>query len=211
MHILLTDILTCPRCGPDFGLIVLSDELQERRVRAGSVGCANCRASFPITHGTADLRHPASPALAVGRPLEEDAERPIRVAALMGVQGSNTTVLVLDPSGGTAQAIAELIPDVHVVAGSSRVPDQPEVEGILLSRIATGQRLPLRSGALKGVAALGVDVLELLPEIRRVLLPGSRVVVEPAAESLVSQLEKDGFVVYLEQGGVVVAGTPERG
>ena len=39
MHILLTDALTCPRCGPDFGLIVLAEGVEDRRVP-----CENNRA-----------------------------------------------------------------------------------------------------------------------------------------------------------------------
>ena len=43
MHILLTDTLTCPRCGPDFGLILLAERIEGRRVMDGHLGCANCR------------------------------------------------------------------------------------------------------------------------------------------------------------------------
>lgn len=51
MHILLTDILTCPRCGPEFGLILLADELRDRRVHEGTLGCANCRGRWPVRRG----------------------------------------------------------------------------------------------------------------------------------------------------------------
>ena len=56
MHLVLTDRLTCVRCGPTFGLILLADELQERRVIRGSLGCPNCRERYEIEAGFADLR-----------------------------------------------------------------------------------------------------------------------------------------------------------
>lgn len=51
MHLLLTDILSCPRCGPEFGLILLADRIEARRVLAGILGCANCRSKYPIREG----------------------------------------------------------------------------------------------------------------------------------------------------------------
>ena len=54
MYILLTDALTCPRCGPEFGLLVLADRMEERRVIEGRLGCANCRSAFPIRDAAAD-------------------------------------------------------------------------------------------------------------------------------------------------------------
>ena len=51
MHILLTDALTCPRCGPEHGLILLADAIEERRVVSGKLGCPNCRTTFPIAGG----------------------------------------------------------------------------------------------------------------------------------------------------------------
>ncbi|CAN5892792.1 hypothetical protein BH23GEM9_BH23GEM9_02320 [soil metagenome] len=53
MNILLTDILTCPRCGPAFGLILLTDRTAERRVLDGVLGCANCREKYPVRGGAA--------------------------------------------------------------------------------------------------------------------------------------------------------------
>src|SRR5690606_8442394 len=53
MHIVLTDLLTCPRCGPAHGLILVADGLAERRVLDGALGCANCREKYEIRDGAA--------------------------------------------------------------------------------------------------------------------------------------------------------------
>ena len=56
MHILVTDRLACSRCGPAFGLVLLADRLENRRVLSGHLGCANCRERYPIIEGFGDLR-----------------------------------------------------------------------------------------------------------------------------------------------------------
>lgn len=63
MNVLLTDHMVCPRCGPPFGLVLVAREVADRRVRRGEFGCANCRDSFPVEDGFADMRpQPRSPA-----------------------------------------------------------------------------------------------------------------------------------------------------
>lgn len=63
MHLLVTDRLSCPRCGPTFGLILLADDLRDRRVLEGALGCANCRERYPVRGGFGDLRPPPRVAL----------------------------------------------------------------------------------------------------------------------------------------------------
>lgn len=56
MDVALSDLLTCPRCGPMYGLVLLPYEVSDRRVRSGVLGCANCRERYPVEGGVADLR-----------------------------------------------------------------------------------------------------------------------------------------------------------
>lgn len=141
MHILLTDLLACPRCGPGFGLVLLADRLSERRVVRGRVGCANCRETYAIengvlrftaaaagaaragpagavrpgTAGTAD----AAPAGAVRAgtadavPAGHSAER---VAALLGLAGVAGFVLLAGDATGCADELGTLIPESEIIA-----------------------------------------------------------------------------------------------
>jgi uncharacterized protein YbaR (Trm112 family)/SAM-dependent methyltransferase len=59
VHLLLTDRVTCPRCGPRFGLILLAERVVDRRVLEGHLGCPNCREHYPVRKGYGDLRPPA--------------------------------------------------------------------------------------------------------------------------------------------------------
>ncbi len=78
MHILLTDTLCCPRCGPEFGLILLAHRVEERRILEGELGCPNCRASYPVRRGFGDLRAPPRESLP---PLPAERAREPRPAA----------------------------------------------------------------------------------------------------------------------------------
>ncbi|HEX8210392.1 MAG TPA: Trm112 family protein [Longimicrobium sp.] len=201
MHILLTDILTCPRCGPELGLILLADRLEERRVVQGSLGCSNCREMYPIEDGTVDLR------VVGGAPTPAAAQDPdaaVRLAALLGLAGASGTVLVAGPGAELAPAIAALVPGLQVVAFTAHPIPEDGTPGV--SRVAGGPALPVRGGMLRGVALTGAETP--LAEAVRVLAPGTRLVLDPAPEGASEELRRLGAEVLLEQEGVVVAKKP---
>jgi uncharacterized protein YbaR (Trm112 family) len=214
MHILLTDALTCPRCGPDFGLMVLADRMAERRVVEGRLGCANCRESYPVHDAAADLRfgggaEPASSAVPGARE-GDDAEAAVRLAALMGLSGASGMALVAGPGARHAAAVHALVPALEVIAAADR-PEALPARAAGVSRIAAGPgRLPLRGGGLRGAALTGGADEELLREGLRVLVPGARLVVEPAPAETAERLRALGAEVLLDQAGAVVARAPGR-
>lgn len=213
MYILLTDALTCPRCGPEFGLLVLSDRLEERRVIEGRLGCANCRSAFPIHDGAADLR--VAPSASSGpsdHPPDAgdaDAEAPVRLAALMGLSGASGMAMVHGPGARHAAAVSALVPELEVIAVTSALFAGARTPGV--SRVAAGDAvLPFRGGVLRGAALTGGAGDALLREGLRVLAPGARLVVDPADAQAAERLRALGAEVLLEQEGVVVARAPGR-
>lgn len=202
MHILLTDVLTCPRCGPEFGLILLADRLEERRVVQGSLGCSNCREMYPIEGGTVDLRVVEG---AQAHAAEHDPDGAVRLAALLGLAGAGGTVLVSGPGAELAPAIASLVPGLQVVAFTAHPVAEDGAPGV--SRVAGGPALPVRGGMLRGVALTG-GAETPLGEAVRVLAPGTRLVLDPAPEGAAEELRGRGAEVLLEQEGVVVAKKP---
>jgi len=211
MHILLTDILTCPRCGPEFGLILLADRIEDRRVIDGRLGCANCREQYPVRAGTVDLRLPGFVA-AGAPPAEGDAqEAAVRLAALLGLAEAQGTVLVAGPGAARAGEISTLVPGVRVVALTGDEPGDAGGDPAVTPMVGATAPLPFRGGKLRGVAFTAGADGAALREALRVLAPGARLVVEGAAAGTAEALKELGAQVMLDQEGVVVAravGTP---
>lgn len=205
MHVLLTDRLTCPRCGPGFGLILLADRVEERRVLEGLLGCPNCREKYPVRRGFGDLRapprtpleHEDAPALD-----EPEEEATARLAALLGVARGPGHLLLVGAPAGHAEALAEMLEEVEVVGVHPGLHERDEVPGV--SRIAARPGLPLHDRMVRGVALGGVSAEAMLADAARVVTPGGRLVVLEPSGSARERLGGDGLAPLLDEEDVVV-------
>lgn len=198
MHILLTDILTCPRCGPGFGLILLADRAEERRVIDGVLGCSNCREKYPVREGAADFGAPPEPV----QPAAEAAASE-RLAAILGVTHGPGFLLLAGPAAAHAAALAAMIPDVEVVTigAAVSVDDEAGVNRVY----AAGPKLPIASGKVAGVALSGAAAEALLDEGARTVSPVGRLVLDPAPADAAERLERHGMRIVAQQDGIAVA------
>jgi uncharacterized protein YbaR (Trm112 family) len=218
MHLLLTDIATCPRCGPSFGLILLADEMHDRRVREGWLGCANCREKYPVRDAVADLRHPPGaspadfPAGATGSTVGVDPERAYQVAALLGVTQGPATILVAGLELSLAEAIAAQLPHVELVAAD---PPGAVAGSLRMSVLRTGPQLPLRNRSLHGMvlASATADAAgaEWPREAARLLRAEARLVVLGRSDPLLAGIASAGLQLLLDEAGIVVASMPRGG
>lgn len=198
MHILLTDILTCPRCGPGFGLILLADRVEDRRVRTGLLGCSNCREKYPIRDGAVDFG--ATPERVEPRVDSSAAER---LAALLGVTRGPAFLLLAGPAAGHAAALADMLDDVEVLTidAVAESDDGPGINRIL----ARGPRLPIASAKIAGVALTGPAADALLDEGARAVSPVGRLVLDPAPPDAAERLVRHGMRIAAQQDGTAVA------
>jgi uncharacterized protein YbaR (Trm112 family) len=214
VHILLTDILSCPRCGPAFGLILLADRIERRRVLDGALGCANCRNRYPVRNGHAVLQVTAAgePAEAAAATAAEtpaaagsggdgrDGEAAERWLALLGVTEGPANVLVAGPGAAVAPAMAALIEHLEVVAADGAATPAGGV-----TTMTIGGRIPFHDRSLRGVVLTGPAAAALLEEGARCTGPLGRLVVEPAPADAAERLAGAGLRVLAQQGGTVVA------
>jgi uncharacterized protein YbaR (Trm112 family) len=201
LHVLLTDVLTCPHCGPDWSLILLAEQVNEGRVLAGTLGCPNCRAHFPVKDGFADLRFNAdASAVAGATSSDEDA---MRIAALLGVTEGPAMVLVLGAGAVNAATVAHMVPGLEVVAAWPALATEAESEGV--SRVAVAEVLPLRSATMRGVALTDAGSEALLAEAARVVAPRGRVVVFNGSADIAERLEEAGLRVLARDVRATVA------
>ena len=200
MHILLTDILTCPRCGPGFGLIVLADRIEDRRVLTGALGCANCRNEYAVREGVADLRIAPSEGGA-GDMAANEGDRAFRIAALSGVADRQGTVLVAGAEPALVGEVARLLPNAQMVGiGASEPGDTGGVSWVL-----AGGTLPFRDRSLLAAAILGSLDPALLTELARVVRPEGRLVLDGVGSWAAASLAATEWTLLLEQEGVAVA------
>ncbi len=206
MNLLLTDRLSCSRCGPEFGLILLADRMEDRRVLDGTLGCPNCRDAYPIVDGFADLRAPPRRELAsglAGTPREPVATEVERMAALLGVvRGPGTLVLVGRPAA-LAAALAQRVESIHTVGVDADLGTWDDAPGV--SRLVARPGLPFFSRSLRGVAVdarLGRSWIE---EAARTVAPLSRVVVTDAPPEGSEWVRHAGLEVLAAEADTVVA------
>jgi uncharacterized protein YbaR (Trm112 family) len=214
MHLHLTDRLTCPRCGPEFGLVLLARDVRNRRVIHGLLGCSNCREQYPVEEGFGDLRSPPRKPLQAGSPPgaaaaegEDSAlaheDLPLRLAAMMGVTEGPGTILMVGPLAAHAGSVARLLAGVEVVAMDPGLLHAQEEEGV--SRMVGRPGLPFFSGTFLGVTVSGTVSESMVLDSIRVLNPMGRVAFHQPSEETMILLEGQKLEILLREGGVIVA------
>jgi uncharacterized protein YbaR (Trm112 family) len=179
MFIELTDHLRCPVDHEEQFLVLLPYRMEGRSVREGQLGCPICHRSFTLVDGVFDVG---------GAPGVEDTTSALdaeSLSTLVGLGGpGGYLVLVGAPAAGWRE-VAELNPGVGLVA----VNPPPDVADQATLSVVRGDRLPLKSHSMRGVALgrrFAADPV-WVGEAARVLLPGLRVVGEsadPATEAI---------------------------
>jgi uncharacterized protein YbaR (Trm112 family) len=201
VHILLTDILACPVCGPPFGLIVRSDDMRDRRVLEGALGCPNCERTYPVRGGVAmlDPEDDRMPDDTVAAGSGGDDQATIRIAALLGLNDASGFALVAGPAAAFAADLAELGGTVEIIA------DATYTTSGAASRLRLGARLPFYDGKLHGVWLSGESADAWLEEGARALHPLGRLVIEGSPSLMVQRLAAAGLRIVAEQGGTALA------
>lgn len=150
MHIELVETLRCPRPHEPTWLVARVDEMRDRHILRGALGCPSCGASYPIANGAADFAAGASPPAAVGA-LQggDEGERATMLAAMLGLTGPGGFVVLAGEWAGLAPALLDLADGVGVLCVNAP-PTIEEGAGVSLLRAAGP--LPLRAGACRAIA-----------------------------------------------------------
>jgi uncharacterized protein YbaR (Trm112 family) len=198
----LTDLLTCPRCGPAFGLVLLVEEVEERRVKRGWLGCPNCRHDYPVENGVADLRRdPGTPG--APRPAFEGEDLALKIVALSGLADERDYLLLDERLAHSAVAVVELAPELEVIVVRTTPDELTEQHGI--SRVLSDGRFPLVEHRLRGVAIAPGANRELVAAAARHVTTGGRLVLFDAADVDLDEAECAGLTVVAAEGGTAVA------
>src|SRR5690242_3999982 len=109
MFIELTDHLRCPAAHDESFLVLLPDEVVNRQVRSGTLGCPICNTTYPIKDGV--VRFSAASADPLIRP---SAPPPVAgLAAFLGLSGPGGYVGLVGDVAALARELTSAVPGVH--------------------------------------------------------------------------------------------------
>ncbi len=199
----LTDLLACPRCGPDHGLVLLVDEVQDRRVRNGRLGCPNCRTDYRVRDGVADLRLAPNAQSPMVAPYEDD-ELALKLLALSGLAGQRGLMVLGERLAHIAAAVADAAPELDVVTVSvagSAAGIEPGV-----SRVWCDTGWSLVEHRAKCVAiAPGGDASRGVESAARLVAAGGRLLLFDASDADVEAAQAAGLGLLAAEQGTAVA------
>ena len=195
MYIELTDHLRCPADHAESYLVLLPDEMRDRSVRAGNLGCPMCGRTYAVKDGVlnlggGDARLPDTTLLG-----------PEALTALIGLGGPGGYLVLVGRPAEDWREVARRNPGVGLVAVNPPpgVADEPGVS------VLRGGALPLKSRSMRGVV-LGTPFAEdpgWVGEAARVVLPGLRIAGE-------GSVPDPGTLELMAAGGGAWVGTPRR-
>jgi uncharacterized protein YbaR (Trm112 family) len=198
----LTDLLTCPRCGPGHGLVLLVKEVEERRVRNGWLGCPNCRHDYPVVDCIADLRV-GTEAENATRPAFADEELPLKILALSGLAEERGYLLLGERLAHAASAIANIAPELEVIVVAGAIQGLVGRSGV--SAVLCDAGFPVAERQVGCVAiAPGGDGGLVADAARRVSADG-RLLLFDATEDDIEEAKRSGFSVLAAESNTAVA------
>lgn len=172
MHLELTQILTCPHCGPPNGLVAFVDRMEERRIVEGRLDCPVCERRHAVRDGTVLLGEVAEEGGEVAATAGDDPAP--TAAALLGPPEGPEILLLAGGAEPIAPAIADLRPEAAVVTfGPAPTGRHSRVYPVVPS---AGGHLPFRSGTFGGAVLTGARY-DLVTNIAPTLAAGARLIV----------------------------------
>ena len=180
---------------------MLVEEIRDRRVRRGWLGCPNCRTDYPVSEGIARLMLEPEAERAVPASYEE-GELALKVLALSGLAEKRGVLVLGERLAHVAVRVAELAPELEVVAMGGG-----EGNGVLdgVSHVACGASWPLVDGRADCVAiASGGDQTRVAMAGQRVGI-GGRLLLFDAREEDAEEVRRIGLGLLAAEAGTVVA------
>jgi uncharacterized protein YbaR (Trm112 family) len=165
----LVDVLRCPNRHAETWLVLASEQMEDRDIMSGTLGCPICKAEFPIVAGVARFGE----AVRVGARGElPDENEALRLAALLDLTDSRGYAILIGDTGRHAPLLRSMT-DVQLML----VDPPPTVAmGFGLSGLTTpaSGALPLAPASARAVALDEHATPALLSSVVGVLASGGR-------------------------------------
>lgn len=170
MFIELVELLRCIRAHDESWLVASIDELRERSIYRGRLGCPICHAEYPVVEGVVDFSGATvSPALSSRSADPEDLG--LRAGAFLGL-GESAGTVVLAGSWAAGAAALQRATEARVFAANPA----PDDDGSAIGRILVSESLPFAASSCAGVALDESFHGSIFESAIRVIRPGGRMV-----------------------------------
>jgi len=206
MFIELIDGLRCTSDHPSICLVAAIGEREDRQVIEGTLGCPTCRREYPIHRGIVSFGAGAQVDSTSGSfvsldPLDEDGA--VRIGAFLNVMEGITIALV-----GKWARYASAVADLVGLRAFAINPLETVIESDRVGVLQTDNRLPFKSGSLRGVAidASGWSDIDVARSTHA-LAAGGRLVA-PASAAVpddIEEIARDDACWIGEKRGALVA------
>ncbi|MBA2686383.1 MAG: Trm112 family protein [Gemmatimonadaceae bacterium] len=169
------------RAHEDSWLVARVDELVDRHVVSGELGCPVCGTRYPVREGVADFSLGATPpsGIEAGESHEARERLAVRAAALLGLTEPGGIVVLAGEWSAAAHEILTMTENVQLLALDSALGLR---SGGALSLALIAELLPLAHGSVRGIA---LDARHATPSLTagaaRALIPGGRLLAPVSA------------------------------
>lgn len=226
MHLELVELLKCPNNHAPSVLVASADEIENRYVTNGLLGCPECLAEYPVrdgvthfvdgvaAHSVADAGVDSAVDAAVDFAVDRDVA--MRLAAQLGLSPGHTVFALIGFSVEMALALREIVP-ARVLVINPPVLLHSAAFLSAASRTAPfgvvvcGDALPLVPRKFDGIGIAPSHVSEtLLDQCVQILRPNARLVAPASATVPVGmrELVRDAQVWVAEKDAVASAPIP---
>lgn len=182
----LAGLLRCPGNHEQMPCVVITDEMDDRSVVRGVVGCPVCRAEHSIVAGVVEFgkETPLDVGSRSDDRIAEDMPSADAVSALLNLAGPGGYVALIGSGSCLAEQLSEHTTGVHFI-GVNPLPDLRETPSLSLLR--SPDIIPLKDGSVRGVL-IGRECVRprWMDEAGRVLAEAGRLV------AVVDELSADG-------------------
>lgn len=178
MFLELVDSLRCVRPHEDSWLVARADELLDRHIVEGELGCPICGARYAVHDGVADFRADVERAAETPR-LGSNQALALRAAALLGLTEPGGLVVLAGDWSASANTLLEMTEGVQFLAVDPGATLWSH-DALSLARIANV--LPLAAACARGIALDAAHATpSLLAGAARALAPSGRLIAPSSA------------------------------
>jgi hypothetical protein len=177
MHSELVDTLRCLTVHEESWLVVAADDVEDRHIMRGVLGCPVCHARYPIERGVADFSGGTRlPVVLEQDTVADDESTALKLAAMFDLTDPSGYVILVGAWARLAAALRQLVPVTVLVVNAP--PDVAMGDGV--SGVATIDRIPVAAGSARAIAFDAPDAMlqeEIDPATALgAVKPGGRVV-----------------------------------